>query len=348
MIRRQLQSTLGVAAGNGLEILNETGFNAVGVDLDEGMLAGCREHGLNARRAEALQTLREMPSSSVALVSAFHVVEHMPFDDVRTLVGEALRVLKPGGLLIMETPNPENLRVATSLFYLDPTHVRPVPPELLSFATEYVGFHRNVVVRLQESPTLRTDAKINLINVLSGVSPDYGIVAQKGGAPSLLSEFDRPFNASYGITLDTIAQRYEDQGEIRQAEIDARHLSWAAHAENKFTLEDNRFTYLDNRDAHLETRIERIENWIAQLWRLTAPVRWVSTQMQLLRQNGVTARVKSLVKKVARPFIVRGIAVCHGPPHVAGSAASTCSGVTWALFGVAPDLSARIWTPAGK
>jgi hypothetical protein len=40
-------------------------------------------------------------------------------------------VLRPGGLLIAECPNPHSLRVGAGDYWLDPTHVRPLPPRLL-------------------------------------------------------------------------------------------------------------------------------------------------------------------------------------------------------------------------
>jgi O-antigen chain-terminating methyltransferase len=40
----------------------------------------------------------------------------------------------------METPNCGNLLVASQNFHLDPTHRSPIPPMLLSFSVEYLGF----------------------------------------------------------------------------------------------------------------------------------------------------------------------------------------------------------------
>jgi hypothetical protein len=61
-------------------------------------------------------------------------------------------VLQPGGLLIMETPNPENLVVGANTFYLDPSHERPIPPPLLAFAAEHAGFARHLWCACRKRP----------------------------------------------------------------------------------------------------------------------------------------------------------------------------------------------------
>jgi O-antigen chain-terminating methyltransferase len=152
-------------------------------------------------------------------VSAFHLVEHLPFELVQELIAEALRVLQPGGLLIMETPNPENLTVGATSFYLDPTHRHPLPPGLLGFAAEHAGFARQRIVRLQEDPHLHTGAQVGLITVLAGVSPDYGVVAQKAADAATLAPFDAAFDGPWGITLGQLALRYEEQRAAQHAEI---------------------------------------------------------------------------------------------------------------------------------
>ncbi|GJI96148.1 hypothetical protein RugamoR57_28660 [Duganella caerulea] len=202
---------LGCGRGEWLELLGEQGFHAHGVDLDDGMLAACRERGLDVELGDAVACLRALPDNSLAVVSAFHLVEHIPFELLQTLVAETRRVLLPGGLLIMETPNPENLVVGASSFYLDPTHLRPIPPQLLAFVTEFGGFGRHKVVRLQEEAGLRGDTPVALINVLDGVSPDYAVVAQKQAEPAVLAPFETAFGAGYGLALGQLAQRFEQR-----------------------------------------------------------------------------------------------------------------------------------------
>jgi O-antigen chain-terminating methyltransferase len=131
---------LGCGRGEWLELLRDEGLEARGLDRNQAMLALCRQLGLNVLEGDALSYLRSLQDGSLGAITSFHMIEHMPFDDVIALVDEALRVLRTGGLLILETPNPGNLAVGASTFHLDPTHVRPIPHQVLQFFVEARGF----------------------------------------------------------------------------------------------------------------------------------------------------------------------------------------------------------------
>ena len=200
---------LGCGRGEWLELLQGAGFVPQGIDLDACMLAACTERGLPVTQGDAIAHLKSLSDQSQCIVSGFHIAEHMAFDDLATLVIHSMRVLKPGGLLILETPNPENVVVGACNFFLDPTHLRPIPPLLLSFLPEHHGFARVRTVRLQESPELRTRSDVRMMDVLGGVSPDYAVVAQKAAAPEVMAHFDTAFGAHYGIELNELADRYD-------------------------------------------------------------------------------------------------------------------------------------------
>lgn len=202
---------LGCGRGEWLELMSEKGFDALGVDLDEGMLQSCHQLGLQTEKREAVSYLRTLADQSVAIVSGFHIVEHIPFDDLRDLVQEAHRVLFPGGLLIMETPNPENIIVSTRNFYLDPTHQRPIPPELLLFLPQYSGFFQTKILRLQEDRSLLNTESPSLSNILAGTSPDFAVIAQKAADDKITEAFTEDFKKEYGLTLDSLVARFDDQ-----------------------------------------------------------------------------------------------------------------------------------------
>jgi SAM-dependent methyltransferase len=176
---------LGCGRGEWLETLRDSGLTGRGVDRNAAMVDACRELGLDAIAADALAYLRSLPDGSVGAVTAMHIVEHVPFQQVIVMLDEILRVLKPGGVAIFETPNPENVYVGACNFYIDPTHLHPYPPDALRFVFESRGFAEAVVRRLriepdgsrflQDAPTNGDDPMLRLFTE----TLDYCVVATK-------------------------------------------------------------------------------------------------------------------------------------------------------------------------
>ena len=143
---------LGCGRGEWVELLWREGFAARGIDLNRVMVAECRERGLWVDEAEALACLRALPDASLGAVTGLHIIEHLPLTVLMDLLDEALRVVRPGGLAIFETPNPENLMVSAYNFYFDPTHRNPLPPRLSSFLLEGRGWTSVEILRLNPYP----------------------------------------------------------------------------------------------------------------------------------------------------------------------------------------------------
>ncbi|WP_346268396.1 methyltransferase domain-containing protein [Burkholderia vietnamiensis] len=273
---------VGCGRGEWLELMIEAGFAATGVDLDAEMLEACRERNLPAFQGDAIEHLATLDSNSHVVISAFHVVEHVSFEQLKTLVREALRVLKPGGLLILETPNPENIAVATCNFYIDPSHQKPVPPLLLSFVAEHAGFDRVKVVRLQEPADLKDPGTaIHFLNVLGGVSPDYAVVAQKD-AGSTQGAFDQAFDADYGLTIEALATRYEAQLASRNSNIEER----VRQAEELLRQSGERLAELTDRIGALVAQSQSAEE---RLRRFDEQGQLIEKQRQLIEQQSQLA-----------------------------------------------------------
>lgn len=283
---------LGCGRGEWLELLTETGFAAAGVDFDEGMLAACRERGLTVELGDALLALRARPEASLAVVSAFHLVEHISFEQVQTLITEALRVLQPGGLLILETPNPENLVVGASSFYDDPSHLRPLPPKLLAFAVEFAGFARHNVLRLQEAQHLAEAAQVGLFDVLAGVSPDYAVVAQKAGAPAHLAELDSLFARTFGLDLHVLAQRYQQQQDRLRDELGQLHRNHDDRGE----AVQRQLALVDTQIVQVHSDTKAIAEQLAQhiAFRADESVRLARNEMTVRRTEAKVAELEEL------------------------------------------------------
>jgi O-antigen chain-terminating methyltransferase len=150
---------------------------------------------------------------SQSIISAFHLAEHLPSELIISLIKNAFKALRPGGILIIEMPNIEKIAVSSSSFWEDPSHIRPIPVSLLAFLSQEQGFYRNKILRLQEEKDLhRLNRKITLSDVLFGVSPDIAVVAQKGAEDQPLArELDGAFNKDYGLSLRDLVNRYDRQ-----------------------------------------------------------------------------------------------------------------------------------------
>lgn len=131
---------LGCGRGELLTLLKDKGIPATGVDTDPSMVVDAATRGLDIRHADAVTFLRDQPARSFGSIIATHLLEHLDLNAMIQLLELAATRLRPGGVLIAETPNPASLIVLGNSYILDPTHVRPLHPKLLEFLCEGAGF----------------------------------------------------------------------------------------------------------------------------------------------------------------------------------------------------------------
>ncbi len=137
---------IGCGRGELLGRLADQGVAVIGVEPDPGMALEARERGITVHEELAGDWLRSVPDHSVGSIITTHVLEHLELDDLIEVLELAVTKLRPGGVFISETPNPASLIVLGNSYLLDPTHVRPLHPSLLSFLCETAGF-RDVRLR---------------------------------------------------------------------------------------------------------------------------------------------------------------------------------------------------------
>jgi SAM-dependent methyltransferase len=172
---------VGCGRGELLRLVSDSGLSASGVELNPIAVEECRQKGLAVEEGDGLAALARRPAGSLGAVVALQVVEHWPPETIFVFLREARRALAPGGVLIAETINVASIS-AWKAFYLDPSHVRPVPAETLAFLAEAAGFTQARIEyhaplpaadRLEERS--ENDAKLNR---LLFAEQDYALVAR--------------------------------------------------------------------------------------------------------------------------------------------------------------------------
>ena len=143
---------IGCGRGEWLKLLQKNSIQALGIDMNSAMVDACVEQGLNAYCQDAIKYLQQQPESSLAAITGFHIIEHLPFKLLLSLFDAALRVLRPDGVIVFETPNPENLAVGACNFYFDPTHLNPIVPAVAQFMAKQRGFAKAEILRLHPYP----------------------------------------------------------------------------------------------------------------------------------------------------------------------------------------------------
>jgi O-antigen chain-terminating methyltransferase len=173
---------VGCGRGEWLQVLREAGFEARGIDTNRILVQQCKDLSLEVEEREALEFLGSLPDGSLNAVTAFHFAEHLPLETLVKFLDETGRTLKPGGLIILETPNPENLLVGSCNFYLDPTHKNPIPIPTMKLLLEARGFRCEEVLKLHAVESAKIEVKDQLTSHLNHFlygPMNYAVIARK-------------------------------------------------------------------------------------------------------------------------------------------------------------------------
>ena len=171
----------GCGRGELLRLLREEGIQAVGVDSNPVSIQALRGEGFEVEEGDAVARLEARPRGSLGAVTAFQLVEHWAPAGVLRFFQAARRALAPGGVIVAETINSDSLS-AMRAFYLDPTHVRPFPPDALRFLAEAAGFTDvRIVLRSPLPAERRLEEKSEndrKLNALLFAPQDYALIGR--------------------------------------------------------------------------------------------------------------------------------------------------------------------------
>lgn len=131
---------LGCGDGDFMRLLAERNVDVLGVDSDAKPLQSLREQGLTVVESDVFDYLENAAEQSFDGIFCAHLVEHLPHDLTYKLVQQAWRLLRPGGVLVLATPDVRSLFSHLEMFYLHFGHISFYHPRLLCFFMEHAGF----------------------------------------------------------------------------------------------------------------------------------------------------------------------------------------------------------------
>ena len=110
--------TLDIGCGAGA-LLRKAPDLIEGIDVNATLVERLVQEGLKVQRASA--TSLPYPDATFDVVNCAHVIEHLVPQDAQLMLREAQRVLRPGGLLLLNSPMPGTVWNTFG-------HVKPYPP----------------------------------------------------------------------------------------------------------------------------------------------------------------------------------------------------------------------------
>jgi SAM-dependent methyltransferase len=136
---------VGCGRGEFLKILKEADVPAKGIEINTSGYNHLKSQDFDVELADANTFLENIENNTLTGISCFQVVEHLPLNYLKKFIELAYRKTALNGVIILESVNTK-CSVALSNFYLDPTHIKPYPPELLKFLLEWYEFKKIRIV----------------------------------------------------------------------------------------------------------------------------------------------------------------------------------------------------------
>lgn len=308
---------LGCGRGEWLSLLSQRQWQVAGIDLNANMVERCQQQGFDVFKQDALSCLKALPDQSLNLISGFHIAEHIAFDELLDIIQQAQRVLLPAGVLLLETPNPENLAVGAHTFYMDPSHRHPLPPLLLQFAAQEQGFVQVDVRRLNGAARPQNAMAFgDHIEWFLETNLDYVVLAQKQGqipvAETLVTEaLDNIGEANpHHMEFYGLAREYVEQTHQRIEKVGRDYQRVAQEQQGQIATLIEQTQYLQEVASQSEAHIKQLQETLGQIqdsgfMRLVGAVNRLRRLAVYTRHHGLGGAARLIVKKLGNGLAVR-------------------------------------------
>jgi len=164
---------VGCGRGEFLKILDKAFVSAKGLDISSLSCKNLKKQGFDVECVDANTFLDGLDDNTLSGISALQLIEHLTHDDLKKFIALAFKKTAKGGVIVLETVNTKSIS-SLSNFYLDMSHRKPLPTELMKFLLEWYGFKDIQIV--YSSPCVE-ELRVRRLNEYNYM--DYAVIGWK-------------------------------------------------------------------------------------------------------------------------------------------------------------------------
>jgi len=240
------KTVLDIACGSGYgaqSLLDAGARRVIGVDISPEAVEDARRRCAQGATRIVRGDLKQIPLSAraVDVVVSFETIEHVGADGQKTLLEEVRRVLRPGGLFIVSTPN----ALTFPHYYRSPFHRHELTPTEFSALLE--GSFRNVTYWAQDTVTASY-----VITSEASSATDRREVGVDGAGPREV------LDSLFIVAIGTDGPSPDARGRVSLASVKPRDS--IRQCEHVISQQASEMARLQAEVARLEERIRQIQS----------------------------------------------------------------------------------------
>tara|TARA_B100001250_G_C19813106_1_gene796780 strand:+ start:1677 stop:2957 length:1281 start_codon:yes stop_codon:yes gene_type:complete len=302
---------IGSGRGEWIQNWNKKIKDCYGLEINSKMVELTRDMGLNILQGDAITSLKGFSSSTISVITIFHMIEHLKYEELIELLSECYRVLSPCGVLIMETPSIDNIIVSTNTFYIDHTHINHIHPESLIFELDKIGYDHSKFFHIHGGP-MQNDKFSKITRILNGVAQDILFVSTKEEQVSKnifdknewLSEFQIGITTMQAaIDFDLRNEKIFSDLNLKIRDLNEKNLFWEEQIINQRLVEKSDILFLNDIDILIKP-IKIIISLLKIIKQLIQPFRFIYKLIKIFLKRLIRLMFKIL-------FLIINISMNH-------------------------------------
>lgn len=168
---------IGIGNGEMLHLLQDSGYtNAEGADISISAIKACTERGYKCTLVEDTAAFLKQNPNKFAMISMFHVIEHISKDDIIPIITACYEALTDDGVLILETPNMANID-GVFMRYNDFTHVMGYTQKSLCQLLQLCSFEN--IETPEIDVFLRKNIKMRILRFLNKLHTKFVLLQRR-------------------------------------------------------------------------------------------------------------------------------------------------------------------------